>query len=138
MITAFSVFLISALGMTGSADRLTIGKISRMLPRETCQSLLGDRPGFNTVVRGDVWQVGRLPEQHYVVIVPINARRGDREAMAQALLATVKTCAADAFLVESYLGVYIQAGAFYRRAEAEHLSKVLECQHVDARVVYFP
>ncbi len=138
MINSFSAVLISAFGITGSIDRLVARKMPRTLPRETCQSLLVDRPGFNTVVRGDVWQVGRLPQQHYVVIVPINARRGDREAKAAVLLAMVKTCAADAFLVESHLGIYIQAGAFYRRAEAEHLSKVLECQHADARVVYFP
>jgi hypothetical protein len=135
MMDALAIAVISILSF---ADRLNHQSHLNAVPSPPsiatdCRRLLGSRPGFNTVVQGDIWQVGRLPQQHYVVIVPVS-----RSAPANALLTTIKTCTPDAFLIESHRGPYIQVGAFYRRAEAEDLSKVLECQHIDARVVYFP
>lgn len=102
-----------------------------------CQSLLGRRPGFNTTVQDDIWQVGRLPEQHYVVIVPVRSQRRD-PSHAKITLETLKHCSSDMFLMESHLGNYIQAGSFYRRTEAEDLSQILRCKGFDARVIYFP
>jgi hypothetical protein len=102
--------------------------------RTRCHELLGDRPGFNTIVQGDTWKIGRQPDQHYVVILPTNTKSDQSKSQ----LRIIKDCTNDAFFADSHLGTYIQIGAFYRRVEAENLSKVLECQRIDARVVYFP
>jgi hypothetical protein len=104
----------------------------------TCQNLMGQRPGFNTTIQDDIWQVGRLPDQHYVVLVPAGSQRSyPNQTSAQTMLDKLKQCSSDMFLIESRLGNYIQAGTFYRRIEAEDLSQVLRCEGFDARVVYF-
>jgi hypothetical protein len=102
--------------------------------RTRCRELLGNRPGFNTIVQDDTWKIGRQPDQHYVVLIPTNAKSDQGKAQ----LRITKQCTNDAFFADSRLGTYIQVGAFYRRVEAENLSKVLECHCIDARVVYFP
>jgi hypothetical protein len=98
-----------------------------------CPSLPKDRPGFNSTFRrtpdGLTQVIGRQPDQHYGVIVP--------EVQSWVVLAQVQVCIPDAFWVESRLGPYVQSGFFYRRVEAEALSKALESRRVDARVIYY-
>ncbi len=99
-----------------------------------CPPLPPDRPGFNSTFRrtpnGLTQVIGRQSDQHYGVIVP--------EAYSLAVLAQVQICIPDAFWVESRFGPYIQSGFLYRRVEAEALSKALESQRINARVVYYP
>jgi hypothetical protein len=98
-----------------------------------CPDLQADRPGFNSVWRslseGQVQRVGRQHDQHYGVIVPSDAEQN---------LPRVQVCVPDAFLVESRWGPYVQSGFFYRRVEAEILSKALRSRRIDSRVVYYP
>ncbi|NJM45658.1 MAG: hypothetical protein HC860_05350 [Alkalinema sp. RU_4_3] len=98
-----------------------------------CPRLEGDRPGFNSVwlasPTGWVQAIGRQRDQHYGVVVPSHAEQ---------VLSEVQVCVPDAFLVESRWGNYIQSGFFYRRVEAEALSKALESRRIDARVIYYP
>lgn len=98
-----------------------------------CPLVEGDRPGFNSVWRasptGWVQVIGRQRDQRYGVIVPSHAER---------VLSAVQVCVPDAFLVESRWGNYVQSGFFYRRVEAEALSKALESRRIDARVIYYP
>jgi hypothetical protein len=99
----------------------------------TCPSLESDRPGFNSVWRssptGWVQVIGRQRDQHYGVVIPSHAEQ---------VLSAVQVCVPDAFLVESRWGNYVQSGFFYRRVEAEALSKALESRRIDSRVVYYP
>ncbi len=99
----------------------------------TCPRLEGDRPGFNSVWRssptGWVRVIGRQRDQHYGVVIPSHAEQ---------VLSAVQVCVPDAFLVESRWGNYVQSGFFYRRVEAEALSKALESRRIDSRVIYYP
>jgi hypothetical protein len=83
---------------------------------------------FNTTRQGDVIVVGRSSTSRYVVVVP--ARRDNT-------LNAVRQCVPDAFLADSRLGDYVQAGAFSERSSAENLSRVLRSRGLDARVAYF-
>jgi hypothetical protein len=98
-----------------------------------CPRLEGDRPGFNSVWRsspsGSVLVIGRQRDQHYGVVIPTQAEQ---------VLSAVQVCVPDAFLVESRWGNYVQSGFFYRRVEAEALSKALESRRIDSRVIYYP
>jgi hypothetical protein len=123
----------AALGglMGGLVNGLTCG--SALAQERPCPRLEGDRPGFNSVWRaspmGGLQVIGRQRDQRYGVIVP---------SQAEQVLAAVQTCVPDAFLVESRWGSYVQSGFFYRRVEAEALSKALESRRIDARVIYYP
>jgi hypothetical protein len=120
--------VISGLGCGGGG-----GGGSVLARDQPCPGLPIDRPGFNSLWRstptGNVQVIGRQGDQHYGVVIPSDPEQ---------VLAQVQICVQDAFLVESRWGSYIQAGFFYRRVEAEALSKALESQRIDSRVVYYP
>jgi hypothetical protein len=86
-----------------------------------------DRNQFNTSYPGKVILIGRLPQQHYVVIVP----------GTQATLQQVRNYVDDAFLITSRLGNYVQAGAFFDWEQAKCLSDHLRSRRIDAQIVYF-
>jgi hypothetical protein len=117
--------------MGGLINGLICG--SALARDRACPRLEGDRPGLNSVWRssptGWVLVIGRQGDQHYGVVVP---------SRAEEVLAAVQVCVPDAFLVESRWGSYVQSGFFYRRVEAEALSKALESRRIDSRVIYYP
>jgi peptidoglycan hydrolase-like protein with peptidoglycan-binding domain len=83
---------------------------------------------YNTNQQGDRIVLGRPANFRYVVVVPSqNANT----------LSAVRRFVPDAFLADSRLGPYVQAGAFPSRAGAESLSKALQARGLAARVVYF-
>ncbi|NJN30816.1 MAG: hypothetical protein HC824_10640 [Synechococcales cyanobacterium RM1_1_8] len=65
----------------------------------------------------------------YVVAVPIKTG---------ATLGEVRQVLADAFLAGSKRGLYIQAGAYGSRGDAEQVTQLLRDRRIDARVVYRP
>ncbi len=83
---------------------------------------------LNSDRQNNVTIIGKLPGNHYVVVIP-----GDSEK----LLTTVKSYIADAFLAKDKRGTYIHAGGFKNRQEAECASNFLRSYSLDARVVYF-
>jgi cell division protein FtsN len=95
---------------------------------QTAESVCATSSSFNRTQQGNVIVVGRSPTSRYVVVVP--ARRDNT-------LNVVRQCVPDAFLADSRLGAYVQAGAFPTRSSAESLSRVLRSQGLDARVAYF-
>jgi hypothetical protein len=123
------------IALSGLIGGLINGAIcgSALARDRSCPRLEGDRPGFNSVWRsspvGWVLVIGRQRDQHYGVVVP---------SQAEQVLSAVQVCVPDAFLVESRWGHYVQSGFFYRRVEAEALSKALESRRIDSRVVYYP
>lgn len=64
----------------------------------------------------------------YVVVIPITNNN---------LLSEVRRYFSDAFLANSRLGAYIQAGSFANQSAAESRSYALRARGFDARVVYF-
>jgi hypothetical protein len=131
-------------GVRGLGSMVTIGGLicglinglicgSALALDRPCPRLGGDRPGFNSVWRssptGWVMVIGRQRDQHYGVVIP---------SRAEQVLSAVQVCVPDAFLVESRWGNYVQSGFFYRRVEAEALSKALESRRIDSRVIYYP
>ncbi len=83
---------------------------------------------LNSDRQNNVIVIGRLPNNHYVVVIP-----GDSER----LLNTVKSYITDAFLAKDKRGAYIHAGGFTNPQEAECVSNFLRSYRLDARVVYF-
>lgn len=73
--------------------------------------------------------LGQPEETPYVVVIP---------GSDFSLLHQVQQYAPLAFLSNSRLGSYIQAGAYTDRSPAEVLSRALQQQGWDARVVYMP
>ncbi len=85
--------------------------------------------GYNTAQEGSVIVLGRPATHRYVVIVP--AARQDAGT-----LAAVRLCVPDAFWTSAQMGVYVNAGAFERRIDAENLAELLRLRGLDARVAY--
>lgn len=91
-------------------------------------------------VNFETWQALRLGNQgnpnaenpntknRYVVVVPM--RNND-------VLSRVRQYVPEAFWAESRRGVYINAGQFRDRSDAEQVSKLLRSRGLDARVEYF-
>jgi hypothetical protein len=125
----------SMIAISGLISGLINGLIcgSALARDRACPRLDSDRPGFNSVWQssptGWVMVIGRQRDQHYGVVIP---------SQAEQVLSAVQVCVPDAFLVESRWGDYVQSGFFYRRVEAEALSKALESRRIDSRVIYYP
>ncbi|MBD2776437.1 peptidoglycan-binding protein [Iningainema sp. BLCCT55] len=91
-------------------------------------------------VNFETWQALRLGNQgnpnaenpntnnRYVVVVPM--RNND-------VLSRVRQYVPEAFWAESRRGVYVNAGQFRDRSDAEQVSKLLRSRGLDARVEYF-
>jgi cell division protein FtsN len=77
----------------------------------------------------DTITLGQPCNHPYVVAIP----RPD-----EALLDRVQTIVGAAFITESRLGFYVQAGASPRRRPAEQVSRQLRRAGFDARVIYRP
>jgi peptidoglycan hydrolase-like protein with peptidoglycan-binding domain len=69
-------------------------------------------------------------QNRYVVVVPLKDKDKDT-------LSRVRQLVPQAFQAESRLGVYVNAGSFRDRSDAEKLSRMLRSQGFDARVDYF-
>lgn len=108
---------------------LASGEASTLAETENCRAAIGTNPfeNTNTLRQGEVIVVGRLPERHYLVIVPTDDA---------AVLEQVQACVPGAFITRSRLGPYIQAGIFDRRFLAENLSSLLRDEGIRARVIY--
>ncbi|MBD2072252.1 SPOR domain-containing protein [Leptolyngbya sp. FACHB-671] len=104
------------------------GPFTATVQAQTAESVCATSSSFNTTQQGNVIVLGRSPTSRYVVVVP--ARRDNT-------LNVVRQCVPDAFLADSRLGDYVQAGAFPNRSSAENLSRVLRSRGLDARVAYF-
>ncbi|MEH2326512.1 MAG: hypothetical protein V7K32_23705 [Nostoc sp.] len=92
------------------------------------QSLPEVSNSVNSFRQGDVIVIGKVPNRHYVVVVP---------GKSEQLLNVVRSYVTDAFLAHHRLGAYVYAGGSANRHEAECLSSVLRSHGLDARVVYF-
>lgn len=73
--------------------------------------------------------IAKVQENRYVVVVPVRNEN---------TLYEVRNVVPDAFIDESKLGRYVNAGAFPNRASAESRSYLLRSYRFDARVEYFP
>lgn len=82
---------------------------------------------INSEQQGDVIVIGALSDRPYLVVLP----HGDTDA-----LALVRRCIPDAFLTQSRLGNYIQAGAFRHRSEAHDLARVMSREGFRPRVIH--
>lgn len=93
---------------------------------------LSDRPILSQITLPLLSQVrilGQPCDRSYVVVIPAR----DRQILRQ-----VQQRVPTAFLTNSRLGWYIQAGAFASRAPAEALGFQLRQQFRDVRVAYLP
>ncbi|MFE4108086.1 hypothetical protein [Almyronema epifaneia] len=117
-----SAIIMALLGLAGSG-------LSASADVADCRAAIGSAPleGTNASRQGEVIVVGRLPERHYLVIVPTDN---------VAVLAQVQACVPGAFITRSRLGPYIQAGIFEQRFLAENLSSLLRDEGIRARVIY--
>lgn len=82
----------------------------------------------NSWQQNKVILIGKMPKHPYVVVVPGHSEK---------LLNDVRSYITDAFLSQNRRGLYIYAGGFSQREEAECLSIFLRSHKLDARVVYF-
>jgi hypothetical protein len=67
-------------------------------------------------------------QNRYVVVVPLK----DKDTLSR-----VRQLVPQAFQAESRLGIYVNAGSFRDRSDAEKVSRMLRSQGFDARVEYF-
>jgi hypothetical protein len=83
--------------------------------------------------------IGRSPQHHYVVIIPVhNMSALVTDSPAFKLLQTVRTIAPQAFLSRHGLGDYIYMSGFDRLGPAQQQLRQISPYAANARVVYFP
>jgi hypothetical protein len=81
----------------------------------------------NSERQGEVIVIGLLSSRPYRVILP-----GGDETMLDSL----RACLPDAFITDSRLGPYVQAGAFATRSEAVELTRQMQAAGLPARLVH--
>ena len=91
---------------------------------------------------------GRLPQHHYVVIIPVSTLRPmTKEPITTTsqfvLLQKIRTIAPQAFLARHSLGQYVYVGGFEKFGLAQQQLRQIQLRQIqpnisNARVVYFP
>ncbi len=93
-----------------------------------CATALPGVNRLNQAQSGDVIVIGRSPAHPYIVAVL---------STDDLIVAAVRRCIPDAFITNSRLGFYLQAGMFTEYDRAASVSALLRSQGFDARVIYF-
>ena len=96
-----------------------------------------------TIVPTETLVLGRLPQHHYVVIIPVSILTPTpQESIVTApqflLLQKIRTIAPQAFISRHALGHYIYVGGFDRLGLAQQQLRQIQPTIPNARVVYFP
>lgn len=110
-----------------TGDRPSWAQDERRLPKHGSGSDVGRVKQENGDATENVILLGQPEDAPYVVVIP-----GGEEA----LLDRVQAYYPRAFLTDSRLGRYVQAGAFSTYSEAVELNDQLRAVGFDARVVY--
>ena len=95
-----------------------------------------------TIVPIETLVLGRSPQHHYVVIIPVSTPMPmSKDSIATApqfLLQKIRTIAPQAFISRHALGHYVYVGGFDRLGPAQQQLRQIQPTSPSARVVYFP
>ena len=115
---------------------------------ETPSSAIADQVSMPTegtlpVDQTEIIVLGRLPQHHYVVIIPVatltpTTKEPITTTSQFVLLQKIRTIAPQAFLARHSLGQYIYVGGFEKFGLAQQQLRQIQPNISNARVVYFP
>lgn len=96
-----------------------------------------------TIVPTETIVLGRLPQHHYVVIIPVSTlmptpKESGATTPQFLLLKRIRTIAPKAFISRHALGHYVYVGGFDRFGLAQQQLRQIQPTIPSARVVYFP
>ena len=117
------------LTLLGLLQALIFLSVSWLVNKPSRSQNLNLEPIIQPQTEDGVTVLGQPCENPYVVAIPSSNPQ---------ILEKVQQYAPSAFLTNSPLGLYIQAGSFSDRAPAEILSLTLRQYNLDARVAYLP
>ena len=126
----------SVIGVTSTAVLSAIANEFPKTPTEELTPTAAATPTESIVL-------GRLPQHHYVVIIPVSTLTPMPKELIRAapqflLLQKIRTIAPQAFLARHFLGQYIYAGGFDRLELAQQQLRQIQPDIPNARVMYFP
>ena len=94
-------------------------------------------------IQAEIIVLGRLPQHHYVVIIPVSTLTPTTKEPIMTtpqfvLLQRIRTIVPQAFLARHSLGQYIYVGGFEKLGLAQQQLRQIQPNIPNVRVVYFP
>ena len=115
-----------------------LGAIANESPKTTEELIITE-----SIVPTETIVLGRLPQHHYVVIIPVSTLMPTPQELVLTtpqflLLQKIRTIVPQAFISRHALGHYIYVGGFDRLGLAQQQLRQIRPTIPSARVVYFP
>jgi hypothetical protein len=130
-------------GLVASVIEVTPTAVLGAIANEPSKTIVEEPTPTASPVPTEIIVLGRLPQHHYVVIIPVSPltltpKESIKTTPQFLLLQRIRTILPQAFLSRHSLGHYIYVGGFDRFGLAQEQLKQIQPNIPNARVVYFP